>query len=100
MPEGVSVFRGLSGLTLQSEFFEPDEQGCAGGVEASFMSPTLSSEVVCKYSGVNKGREVTIFRLKLGKMSLGVDISWLSQFAREKDSESCCHRWKWRPGAG
>jgi hypothetical protein len=31
MPEGGAVFRGLSGLALPPEFFEPDEQGCAGG---------------------------------------------------------------------
>ena len=34
MPEGGAVFRGLSGLALPPEFFELDEQGCAGGVEA------------------------------------------------------------------
>ena len=68
MPEGGAVFRGLSGLALPPEFFELDEQGCAGGVEASFMSTTLSEEVARKYSGVNEGREATIFRLQLAKI--------------------------------
>ena len=85
MPEGGAVFRGLSGLALPPEFFAPDAQGCAGGVEASFMSTTLSEEVARKYSGVHEGREATIFRLMLGKTSLGADISWLSQFAGEKE---------------
>ena len=67
MPEGGAVFRGLSGLALPPEFFELDEQGCAGGVEASFMSTTLSEEVARKYSGVNEGREATIFCLQLAK---------------------------------
>ena len=85
MPEGGAVFRGLSGLALPPEFFAPDAQGCAGGVEASFMSTTLSEEVARKYSGVHQGREATIFRLRLGKTSLGADITWLSQFAGEKE---------------
>jgi hypothetical protein len=68
MPEGGAVFRGLSGLALPPEFFELDEQGCAGGVEASFMSTTLSEEVARKYSGVNEGREATIFCLQLAKI--------------------------------
>ena len=85
MPEGGAVFRGLSGLALPPEFFELDKQGCAGGVEASFMSTTLSEEVARQYSGVIEGREATIFRLLLGKTSLGADITWLSQFARERE---------------
>ena len=85
MPEGGAVFRGLAGLALPPEFFAADAQGCAGGVEASFMSTTLSEEVARKYSGVHEGREATIFRLMLGKTSLGADISWLSQFAGEKE---------------
>ena len=68
MPEGGAVFRGLSGLALPPEFFELDKQGCAGGVEASFMSTTLSEEVARKYSGVNEGREATIFCLQLAKI--------------------------------
>jgi hypothetical protein len=85
MPEGGAVFRGLSGLALPHKFFKPDEQGCAGGVEASFMSTTLSEEVARKHSGVNEGLEATIFRLELGKTSLGADITWLSQFPGEKE---------------
>jgi len=45
----------------------------------------LSEEVARKYSGVHQGREATIFRLTLGKTSLGADISWLSQFAGERE---------------
>jgi hypothetical protein len=45
-----------------------DEQGCAGGVEASFMSTTLSEEVARQYISVNDGREATIFRLQLAKI--------------------------------
>ena len=85
MPEGRVVFRGLSGLALPPEFFEKDEQGFAGGVEASFMSTTTKEEVARQYSGVREGHVATIFRLELGKASLGADISWLSQFAGEAE---------------
>ena len=85
MPEGAEVFRGLSGLALPPSFFEKDKQGFAGGVDPGFMSTTTDVEVAREYSGVNQGREATIFRLQLGKMSLGADVSWLSQFAGEKE---------------
>ena len=52
MPEGGAVFRGLSGLVLPPEFFELDEQGCAGGMEEAFMSWTCE-ENARKYCGVN-----------------------------------------------
>ena len=42
-------------------------------------------QVARRYSGVNEGREATIFKLLLGKKSLGADISWLSQFAGEAE---------------
>ena len=77
------VWRGLSGLALPPEFFEPDEQGFAGGVDASFMSTTLDDSVARKFSGVDQGRLGTIFKLLLGKTSLGADITFLSQFTGE-----------------
>ena len=85
MPEGAEVFRGLSGLVLPPSFFEKDGQGFAGGVDPGFMSTTTDVEVAKGYSGIDQGREATIFRLELGKMSLGADVSWLSQFAGEKE---------------
>ena len=85
MPEGAEVFRGLSGLVLPPSFFERDEQGFAGGVEPGFMSTTTDAKVAVQYSGIHQGREATIFCLQLGKMSLGADVSWLSQFAGEKE---------------
>ncbi len=40
------------------------------------MSATRDEEVARKYSGVDRGRVGTIFKLVLGKMSLGADIAW------------------------
>ena len=85
MPQGAVAFRGLSGLELPASFFELDEQGFAGGVEPALMSSSLSEDVARKYSVVSQGRDQTIFRLLLGKMSLGADVSWLSQFADEQE---------------
>lgn len=47
VPAELAVFRGLSGMALPKEFFELDEQGFAGGVEASFMSTTVDEQVLC-----------------------------------------------------
>ena len=85
MPEGGAVYRGLSGLALPPELFALDEQGFAGGVEAAFMSTTVKEEVARKYSGVHEGREATIFKLLLGKTSLGANIAWISQFEGEEE---------------
>ena len=85
MPEGGAVYRGLSGLALPPELFALDEQGFAGGVEAAFMSTTVKEEVARKYSGVHEGRKATIFKLLLGKTSLGANISWISQFEGEEE---------------
>jgi hypothetical protein len=76
VPESAVVFRGLSDIALPPEFFELDEQGFAGGVDVSLMSTTRLMEVARKYSGADEGHVATIFKLLLGKMSLGADISW------------------------
>jgi len=44
-PDELCVYRGLSGMALPEEFFDADQQGFAGGVEASFMSTTLDEQV-------------------------------------------------------
>jgi len=47
-PDDLCVYRGLSGMALPAEFFETDQQGFAGGVEASFMSTTLDEQVTSR----------------------------------------------------
>jgi hypothetical protein len=71
-PEDTAVYRGLRlKLALDSEFYVLDSQGFAGGVEGSFMHASRDIKVAREYSGVG-----TIFKLVLGKMSLGADIAW------------------------
>jgi len=47
-PAELCVYRGLSGMALPKEFFDADQQGFAGGVEASFMSTTLDEQVTSR----------------------------------------------------
>jgi hypothetical protein len=63
-------------VALDSEFYVLDFQGFAGGVESSFMHASRDINVAREYSGAGKGCAGTIFKLVLGKMSLGADISW------------------------
>jgi len=47
-PAELCVYRGLSGMVLPKKFFDADQQGFAGGVEASFMSTTLDEQVTSR----------------------------------------------------
>jgi len=77
-------------MVLPPGFFAKDEQGFAGGVEAAFMSTTTAEKVAIQYSGENgkplsEQRLRTVFVFPLGEGSLGADVSWLSQFPKEKE---------------
>jgi hypothetical protein len=71
VPKDNVVYRGVK-VALGSEFYVLDFQGFAGGVEGSFMHATRDLDVAREYSGCAG----TIFKLVLGKMSLGADIAW------------------------
>jgi hypothetical protein len=76
-PADNAVYRGLRvKVALDSEFYVLDSQGFAGGVEGSFMHASRDIKVAREYSGADKGCAGTIFKLVLGKMSLGADIAW------------------------
>jgi hypothetical protein len=77
VPKDNVVHRGVRvKVALDSEFYVLDFQGFAGGVESSFMHASRDINVAREYSGAGKGCAGTIFKLVLGKMSLGADISW------------------------
>jgi hypothetical protein len=71
VPKDNVVYRGVK-VALGSEFYVLDFQGFAGGVESSLMHATRDLDVAREYSGCAG----TIFKLVLGKMSLGADIAW------------------------
>jgi hypothetical protein len=85
-PEGGAVWRSLaSGVILPDAFFERDEQGFAWGMDTGFMATSRDKTVALKCSsGEGEGR--TVFKILLGKMSLGANIAWYAspptQFTR------------------
>ena len=75
VPEGGAVYRGHAGAVLPDTFFERDEQGFAWGLEPGFMATSRDETVALKCSsGEGEGR--TVFKILLGKMSLGANIAW------------------------
>jgi hypothetical protein len=78
-PEGGAVWRSLaSGVGLPDAFFERDEQGFAWGMDTGFMATSRDETVAlkCSSGGEGEGEGQTIFKILLGKMSLGANIAW------------------------
>ena len=44
-PPDLTLYRGTGNMALGPDFFERDEQDCAGGVELAFMSATPDRNV-------------------------------------------------------
>ena len=87
-PEGGAVWRSLaSGVRLPDQFFEPDEQGFACGMDTGFMTSSRDETGALKCSsGEGEGEGQTVFKILLSKMSLGANIAWYAspapQFTR------------------
>jgi len=79
-PESGAVWRSLaSGVRLPAAFFERDEQGFAWGMVTCFMATSRDKSVALKYSsgeGEGEGEGPTVFKILLGKMSMGANIAW------------------------
>jgi hypothetical protein len=77
-PESGAVWRSLaSGVRLPAAFFERDEQGFAWGMVTCFMATSRDKSVALKYSsGEGEGEGPTVFKILLGKRSLGANIAW------------------------
>ena len=73
------LYRGWTGATLPSTFFEADWMGLRGGVEYGFSSTTTERAQAVHYA---EGKASTILELEMGMVDRGADISWLSQCAR------------------
>ena len=87
MMPAVKVFRAPGGA-LPPSFWNPDEAGVLGGVEAAFMSTTTAKEEAMHYARRAKGR--VLFELQQGMVSRGASISWLSQARnRRRTARSC-----------
>ena len=77
------VYRGFGSGVLPSTFWEPNEFGVKGGVEAAFMSTTTDKRVAMQYARGGKGG--LLFEIRMGMVDRGADLSWLSQYPHEKE---------------
>ena len=77
-----TLYRGLSNLVLPEQFWEANQYGVRGGVEAGFMSCTQDEAVAKQYAQADIG---FVLEVQQGMVSRGADISWLSQYVRRHD---------------
>ncbi|KAL1520857.1 hypothetical protein AB1Y20_022418 [Prymnesium parvum] len=78
------VYRGVSGASLPTEFWEKNEWNVAGGVEFAFMSTTRDREVAMSYASSGGGAGL-VFCLSMGMTDRGADLSWISQYPHESE---------------
>ena len=85
LPDGLTVYRGLGGLTeLPQGFSEPDPSGCLGFAEWGFMSTTADKGVALQYSGAREGRpRATVLVITCGAVDRGACIREFSQYPSE-----------------
>jgi NLR family CARD domain-containing protein 3 len=83
VPADRRLYRGLGGLILPTEFWRRKE-GFRGGVEWGLMSTTADRKVAVQYSGAG-GRRGTVLEIAAGRVDIGADLSWVSQYPCEKE---------------
>ena len=77
------VYRGIGGVALPVEFWEPNEFGVRGGVEKAFLSTTTSRRVAMGYAS---GRGVGVcLEIMQGSVDRGANLSFLSQYPHEEE---------------
>jgi hypothetical protein len=74
--KAAAVYRGITGATLPTSFFEPNEDGVCGGIEFGFTSTTPDRAVAIGYAA---NVASTVIEAHMGMIDRGADISWLSQ---------------------
>ena len=78
-----TVYRGLSGRALPSEFWRGQGHG---GVEFAFMSTTADREVAMRYAKAeNKEAASCVMEVQMDMIDRGADLSWLSQYPDSRD---------------
>jgi NLR family CARD domain-containing protein 3 len=88
LTKATKVYRGIAGMALPDDFWEPNEHGVRGGVEPAFMSTTLNKEVAMDYAAGDGSAMGVVIETQQGMVNRGADISWLSQYPHEK--APCC----------
>ena len=80
------MYRGISGMALPKEFWEPNEDsGVRGGVESAFMSTTLDRSVAMGYASSDKSRMGIVIEARQGQVDRGANMSRISQYPHEEE---------------
>ena len=88
LTEATKVYRGVAGMALPKQFWEPNQFGVKGGVEPAFMSTTLNQEVAMGYAAGSGSRMGIVLEAQQGMVDRGADISWLSQYPHKRVSHA------------
>ena len=80
-----TVYRGVAGMSLPDEFWEPNKMNVRGGVEYAFMSTTKDYSVALEYSMTRDGSLPIVFEVEMGMVDRGADLRWLSQYPHEAE---------------
>ncbi len=81
-----TVYRGVNGGVLPSEFWEENEHGVRGGVDLAFMSTTTERGVALGYMAQGKATAARmLFEIRMGMIDRGADVAHLSQFPGENE---------------
>jgi NLR family CARD domain-containing protein 3 len=83
VPADRRLYRGLGGMVLPDAFWG-SKDGFRGGVETGLMSTTTDRRVAMQYSGKD-GKRSTVFEILAGRVDIGADLSWVSQYPGEKE---------------
>ena len=83
VPADRRLYRGLGGIVLPDAFWG-SKDGFRGGVETGLMSTTTDRRVAMQYSGKD-GKRSTVFEILAGRVDIGADLSWVSQYPGEKE---------------
>ena len=67
------------------EAFWGSKDGFRGGVETGLMSTTTDRSVAMQYSGSRDGKRCTVFEILAGRVDIGADLSWVSQYPGERE---------------
>jgi hypothetical protein len=84
VPEDRRLYRGLGGMVLPDGFWS-SKDGFRGGVETGLMSTTTDRRVAMQYAGTSGGRRCTVFEILAGRVDIGADLSWVSQYPGESE---------------
>ena len=83
---GKLLYRGVDGnMEFPRAFIEPDENGCFGMMEPGFLSTTSHLPTAVTYSRADQSKAPKVFRITVGTVDRGADISLYSQYSGEAE---------------